>query len=167
VKYHAFVDGVEHVVTLDERQGNLEVTIDGRAVDVSWEEVDRLGQAALIVDGSSWGVSIERGGGETAVTVAGELHRVSVEDERERAAHAAERERSKGGGTIKSVMSGVVVEVLVAEGDAVEEGQPLLILEAMKMQNEIAAPAAGTVKRIHVSEAQVVGGGEKLVDLAG
>ena len=66
---------------------------------------------------------------------------------------------------MKSVMPGVVVSLLVAEGDAVEEGQPLLVLEAMKMQNEIAAPAAGSVRLIHVQEGEAVSAGAKLVEL--
>ena len=60
-------------------------------------------------------------------------------------------------------MPGVVVEVLVEVGASVEECQPILILEAMKMQNEIAAPATGTVESIFVEQGQAVGGGEKLV----
>ena len=62
-------------------------------------------------------------------------------------------------------MPGVVVSLLVNEGDVVEEGQPLLVLEAMKMQNEIAAPVAGVVKRVHVREAEAVSAGAKLVEI--
>lgn len=165
MNYHAFVDGTEHIISLSEELGHLRLEVDGEEVEVLWEEVDQLGQASLILDGRSFGVSIEDDGAGWAVTVAGELFRVLVEDEREHAAHAAERERGAGGGTVTSVMPGAVVSLLVAEGDAVEEGQPLLILEAMKMQNEIPAPSAGTVKRLHVSEGQTVAGGEKLVTL--
>ena len=91
---------------------------------------------------------------------------VELEDERERAAHAAESARGKGGGDVKAVMPGVVVDVLVAEGDEVEEGQALLILEAMKMQNEIGAPGDGIVKALHTSAGDAVGAGDKLVTLA-
>ena len=66
---------------------------------------------------------------------------------------------------MKSVMPGVVVSLLVTEGDVVEEGQPLLVLEAMKMQNEIAAPAAGAVRLIHVDEGEAVSAGAKLVEI--
>jgi biotin carboxyl carrier protein len=59
----------------------------------------------------------------------------------------------------------VVVELLVERGQAVEKGQPLLILSAMKMQNEIAAPAAGVVAQVHVSPGQAVSAGTKLVTL--
>ncbi|MDF1798244.1 MAG: acetyl-CoA carboxylase biotin carboxyl carrier protein subunit, partial [Planctomycetota bacterium] len=69
-------------------------------------------------------------------------------------------------GLLKAVMPGVVVEINVAVGDTVAEGQPLLILEAMKMQNEIGAPGEGVVKRIHVSQGEAVAAGAKLVELA-
>ena len=64
-------------------------------------------------------------------------------------------------------MPGVVVELLVAEGDPVTEGQPLLILEAMKMQNEIVAPGDGSVAAVHVEAGQAVASGDKLLTLKG
>jgi biotin carboxyl carrier protein len=61
-----------------------------------------------------------------------------------------------GGGTLSSPMPGKVVKILVAEGDKVEEGQTLLILEAMKMQNEYKAPTAGTITKVFVQEGTAV-----------
>jgi biotin carboxyl carrier protein len=58
-----------------------------------------------------------------------------------------------------------VVRVLVAEGAAVEAGQPLVIMESMKMETELVAGAAGTVARIHVTAGQVVAQGDPLVDV--
>ncbi|MBI5432765.1 MAG: acetyl-CoA carboxylase biotin carboxyl carrier protein subunit [Planctomycetes bacterium] len=63
-------------------------------------------------------------------------------------------------------MPGIVVKLLVKEGDTVVKDQPLLILEAMKMQNEITAPSDGVVKVVHVREREAVSGGAKLVLLA-
>ena len=65
--------------------------------------------------------------------------------------------------TVKSQMPGIVTRVLVEEGAEVEAGQSLLILEAMKMENEIRCAAAGTVEKILVSEQQTVNGGDPLV----
>lgn len=165
MKYFVTVNGIAHEVDVVERLGELAVKVDGRELDLSYEEVDNLGQVALISGGRSWGVSIEGDEHEVSCNIAGHLYAVAIEDERERAAHAAEREATKGGGTVKSVMPGVVVKLLVQEGAAVEKGQPLLILEAMKMQNEIAAPAAGVVKALHVREREAVASGAKLVTL--
>ncbi len=179
MKYFVDVNGGEHEVELVEHPGALRVLYDGQPVRVRYEEVDRLGQVALHIgdgtrggDGTGGGdrcyaVSIEGSSTEVLVTVAGHLYEVALEDERERAAHAAERSRPGGGGVVKSVMPGVVVKVLVSAGESVERDQPLLILEAMKMQNEIAAPHAGKVAAVHVREGQAVAGGAKLVSLSG
>ncbi len=165
MKYFVTVNGRAREVELVERLGKLEIAVDGRPMDLSYEEVDSLGQVALIEGGRSWGMSIE--GDEHSVTcsIAGRLYAVEIEDERERAAHAAERESTKGGGVVKSNMPGVVVKLLVKEGESVEKGQPLLVLEAMKMQNEIGAPGAGVVKALHVREKEAVSSGAKLVTL--
>jgi biotin carboxyl carrier protein len=165
MKYFVTVNGRAREVELVERLGKLEIAVDGRPMELSYEEVDSLGQVALIEGGRSWGMSIE--GDEHSVTcsIAGRLYAVEIEDERERAAHAAERESNKGGGVVKSNMPGVVVKLLVKDGDRVEKGQPLLVLEAMKMQNEIGAPGAGVVKTLHVREKEAVSSGAKLVTL--
>ena len=165
MKYYVNIGGTDREVTLEEKGGEWIVAVDGRSIDVTYREVDRLGQVAMTVDGRAFGVSIEGDESSAKVVVAGRAFDVELEDERERAAHAAERARAKKGGDLKSVMPGVVVQLLVNEGDQVEEGQPLLILEAMKMQNEIGASASGVVKKVHVAEGEAVGSGAKLLTL--
>jgi biotin carboxyl carrier protein len=79
------------------------------------------------------------------------------------------RQNRKGGpaslGDLSSPMPGQVQRLLVIEGDAVVAGQPLLVVEAMKMQLEIKAPHAGTVRRLLAREAQQVEAGVPLVEL--
>lgn len=166
MKYFVDVSGEEHEVELVERLGELSVRLDGEPIEVTYRDVDRLGQVGLFLGTKSFAVSIQGGAEEASVTVAGHAFDVTVEDERERAARQAERARGGGGGDVKSVMPGVVLRVLVEEGDEVQEGQALLILEAMKMQNELAAPRSGRVQRIHVAEGEAVASGAKLVTLA-
>ncbi|MGB0332962.1 MAG: biotin/lipoyl-containing protein [Planctomycetota bacterium] len=137
-----------HEVELTERLGELIVHLDGEPCEVEYAEADNLGQIVLIHGGKSYAMSIEGGPHEIAITIAG--HRAA----------------NKGGGLLKAVMPGVVVEVLVQAGEAVTGGQPLLILEAMKMQNEIGAPGDGVVKTLHASAGDAVGAGDKLVTLA-
>ena len=165
MKYFVNVNGHDHEVDLRERLGELLVEVDGEPMDLVYEEVDKLGQVLAIVGGSSFGVSIEGDSSKAGITIAGHFYDVEIEDERERAAHAAARAAGAGGGVVKSVMPGIVVSLLVAEGDTVEEGQPLLVLEAMKMQNEISAPVAGVVRRILVGEGEAVSAGAKLVEI--
>jgi len=165
MKYFVEVNGRPHEVDVIERLGELKVSVDGKLLDIHYEEVDQLGQVSLRSGTRSFGVSIEGDAQRVTATIAGHLYEATIEDERERAAHAAERERPAGTGAVVSVMPGIVVEISVAPGEAVEKGQPLLILEAMKMQNEIRAPASGTVKSIHVAKGVAVAGGTKLVTL--
>jgi biotin carboxyl carrier protein len=69
-------------------------------------------------------------------------------------------------GVIKALMPGRIVRVMVAKGDTVRKGTGLLVLEAMKMENEIAAPADGVVDEIFVESGQTVEGGTELVHIA-
>lgn len=165
MRYYVTVNGRDHEVELVERLGELSVTVDGAPLEVRYEEVDLLGQVALFAGLKSYGMSIEGDQNRITATIAGHLYEVFIEDERERAAHAAERAAGGRGGVLNAVMPGVVVELLVSAGDAVEAGQPLLILEAMKMQNEIAAEVAGVISAVHVSKGQAVEGGAKLVTI--
>lgn len=165
MRYFVAVNGRAHEVEVVERLGVLKLKVDGTAFDASYEEVDDLGQVVINHDGRSYGLSIEGDENEVAITLAGHFYDVKLEDERERAAHAAERASGKSGGVVTSVMPGVVVEILVTKGQEIEKGAPLLILSAMKMQNEIAAVVSGTVKDIHVAAGQAVAAGAKLITI--
>ncbi|MEI2693151.1 MAG: biotin/lipoyl-containing protein [Anaerolineae bacterium] len=70
-----------------------------------------------------------------------------------------------GAGSLEAAMPGLVLDVLVAEGDEVTQGQPLVLLSAMKMELRIAAPAAGRVLKIHCQAGQVVERGQVLVEM--
>lgn len=167
MKYFVEVNGVEHVVELTERLGEVLLSVNGDPIAMDFVEVDRLGQFAIIVGERSYGVSIDGDEQSQALTIAGQQYRIEIEDERERAASAASRASGAKGGTVKAIMPGVVVQVMVKEGDQVVAGQPLLILEAMKMQNEIAAPVAGTVARLFAEPGKAVASGERLVLIEG
>lgn len=71
-----------------------------------------------------------------------------------------------GGGVVKALMPGRIVRILVQKGDTVKKGAGLLILEAMKMENEIQAPADGVIEEVFVEVGQAVEGGADLVVLA-
>jgi biotin carboxyl carrier protein len=166
VKYFVEIAGREHEVDLEERLGQLSVTVDGDSVGLSYDDIDDQGQLLVISRGQSYGVSIEGDQNRIGITIAGHLYDVRIEDERERAAHAAERAEASAGGLVKAVMPGVVVQVLVEVGAEVAAGEPLLILEAMKMQNEIGAPSAGVVQELHVSKGEAVSAGARLITLS-
>ena len=82
---------------------------------------------------------------------------------RERARRAAEASGHSGPAEVRAIIPGVVVSVAVAPGDAVAAGQQLLVVEAMKMQNELPAPRAGVVTRVEVGERSTIDIGDLLV----
>ena len=68
-----------------------------------------------------------------------------------------------GSGEVRTPMQGTIIKVLVADGDTVETGQPVVVLEAMKMENNLLATCAGTVSEVRVSAGDLVGGGDLVV----
>jgi biotin carboxyl carrier protein len=90
-----------------------------------------------------------------------------AESERSRALSAALGHKAGGAGegTVSSPMPGRVLKVLVAEGDVVEAGAALVVVEAMKMENELAAGKSGRVAKVHVSPGQTVENGAPLITI--
>jgi len=132
-------------------------------------EVDLLaaGNAvySILVEGRSYEVDIVPGEEGMTVLVRGEPYYVKIQDERTgrlRAATAKGRVQA-GRRTVASPMPGKVVKHLVKVGDAVEAGQGVIVVEAMKMENELRAPGPGTVREIRAPEGAVVAGGAPLV----
>ena len=111
----------------------------------------------VIIDGTEFEVELEVDGDTWKATVEGQTFEVKVPD----AGPAPKQRRSSGGKTKKSGkvsanIPGKVVTLEVEIGDVVSEGQVVMILEAMKMQNEIQAPVSGTVTEIHCEEGQSI-----------
>lgn len=101
-------------------------------------------------------------GADLSVDVRGQHHDVRVQDPRRKALQSASGE---GAGTIRTQMPGRVIRVLVGVGDTVEKGQPVVVVEAMKMENEIKAPRAGAIARILVGEGDLVESKATLIEL--
>ena len=120
---------------------------------------------SMIVDGRLADVIVERAKANVVVQLFGHRIEVEVEDERQRAASAVAGARTSGKQEILAPMPGSVVELLVSVGDKVDEGQTLLVLEAMKMQNPIQSEVAGVVTKVCVSKGTAVAGDAVLIEL--
>ena len=104
---------------------------------------------------------VVRAGNERHVAVGGDAYTLSLPEKR-----GSKRGGAAGGsGDLTAQMPGQVRELLAAEGDAVERGQPILLLEAMKMEIRVTAPVAGTVKRLLVKAGDVVERGQRLAEI--
>jgi biotin carboxyl carrier protein len=104
--------------------------------------------------------------GEYGVLIEGTRYEVTVQDERVRRLAAATRPPQAGGEvTVRAPIPGLVIKVLVAAGQEVVEGESLLILEAMKMENELRTPRAGVVHEVRVAPGAQVAHGQVLVTI--
>lgn len=146
--------------------GSYVVTIGDRDYEVDTRALGPF-VISLLVSGESHETAVFRSrDGHYSVGWRGRSFEVELVDP---LTHLAEEARGasgqRGKETITAYMPGRVVDIRVADGDAVEAGQTLLVLEAMKMQNEIQSDRAGTVKRILVASGQAVEGGDPLVEI--
>ena len=121
------------------------------------------GAVSLLVDGRSYDVELDESGDEVQVLVGFELLTVDVADERALRLRAGAAGFSVSGKVLVTApMPGKVVRVLVTPGTEVTEGQGLVVVEAMKMENELKSPKAGKVLEILCKEGQAVENGAKL-----
>ncbi len=138
--------------------------LDGREIPVDVVS-GRNGALSLLLNGRSYEVKQETMGAETNVVVGHERFSAAVRDPR------SFRSRSRAGATeqgvmkIKAPMPGKVVRVLAGVGTQVELGQSVIVIEAMKMQNELKAPKNGVVKKINVAEGAAVDAGQALAEV--
>jgi len=141
------------------------VTIDGQVREIDARAV-RPGVWSLVIDGHAYVVDLDKRRAGVAASVGANEVMLQVEDalHRRLAAAAAPRGERKGD-AIKAPIAGKVVKVLVAIGDVVAPGSAVIVLEAMKMENELVSERGGTVKAVHKQAGQAVDTGELLVEL--
>jgi biotin carboxyl carrier protein len=160
------VEGTTFLVEVDDRPaGGLEVRIDGQPVEVD-ARLPLSGAGSLLLDGVSYLVDVRDGRGTTEVVVDGEVLRVHVEGIAGRRASPPAPDGAGPGQRLTAPMPGKVAAVLVEVGQRVERGAGLVVLEAMKMENEFRATGSGTVSEIHVKPGQAVDAGDVLVVIA-
>jgi biotin carboxyl carrier protein len=166
MRYVVEIDGERVEVDVD---GDL-VRIDGETLRARLSETPGTPALQLTVGDAVHRVLARREGerGRYALTVDGRSYRAEALDERTRAIRdlSAATAAAAGPAPLVAPMPGLVVRVQVAEGDAVAAGQALVVMEAMKMENELRATTAGTVRRVAVAPGTAVEKGAVLVELA-
>lgn len=149
MKYITTVNGTQYTVEiLDERH----VKINDQVIEVDLTNLDDQPLYSLLANGKSFEAFVYPHEGQWQVLVRGTLYEVLVVDEREHRLRrqAGGKVAESGPFTLKAPMPGLIVAVPVAEGQEVKKGDVLVILESMKMQNELKSPRDGVVTRVRV-----------------
>jgi biotin carboxyl carrier protein len=164
-KFAVKIDGQERVVELDDEH----VRVDGAELSLSvesggpgiWVLRDGIEQTVAHVDGSAPKLTVEirRPGGDPIVVTA------EVSDARRPEAETAQAAHATGPATLRSPIPGRVAKLLAKVGDKVAAGQTLIVLEAMKMENELRAPRAGTLSELRCAEGAPVEAGRDLATI--
>jgi glutaconyl-CoA/methylmalonyl-CoA decarboxylase subunit gamma len=160
--------GRDRTVTVDGPQadGTFLVTVDGAERRVDARAI-RPGTWSLVIEGRSFVVDLDSRRNGVAASVGASEALLQVEDalHRRLAQAAGARGAAAHGEAIRAPIAGKVVKVLVELGEQVESGKPVIVLEAMKMENELVAERGGTVTAVHKTSGQAVDTGDLLVEL--
>jgi biotin carboxyl carrier protein len=155
------LDGSEHELLIEPSEnGGLRLIFDGQSFETSVRNV-APGEYSVLVGDRSFNFVVGRAGGELTVSSRHGLNRVAFFANR-RAPSAAPVGQAAGRAEIRAMMPGRVVEVTVKVGEHVERGQGIVVIEAMKMENEVKSPRAGTIVQVGVAVGQTVEKGDIL-----
>lgn len=162
MKYITSVNGQEYVIEIDQEN---EIKVNGERRVIDFQELAEGGTLSLLIDHRSLEAIVEERDDAWEVLLHGELYTVHVQDERSYRLAQARGQLTDATEAliIRSPMPGLILDVLVEEGTRVEKGQTVVILESMKMENELRAGRDGVVTRVHVSKGDSV---EKNQELA-
>ncbi|RME82957.1 MAG: biotin/lipoyl-binding protein [Caldilineae bacterium] len=165
MKYHAQVEDQTYEIEIEDTGT---VRLGDRCFQTDLLQVGPLGLYSLLIDHASYELIVEEIQFGYRVTLEGRSYEVKVADERQLRLAGGETVQLAPGGelAIRAPIPGLVVRVLVEEGQEVEMNQPVVILEAMKMENELRTPRAGVVSQIKVAAGESVEQGAELILLS-
>lgn len=153
----------EVILDVDERGvAHYKVVLDGKEISVDAHKVE-TNTWSIIVDGKVYEVDLEVKDGEFEILIKGDSYSMRVLNEQKRALSRVADSAEGGKQVITSPMPGKVVRILVEEGEEVDSQQGVIVIEAMKMENEFKSKSPGKVKEIFISEGDIVEGGDKLL----
>ncbi len=161
--YNVTIDGTAFRLDLDLDQApaRWRCLVDGREVqiDAVLVQPDVL---SVLIDGKAYQIRRERLATDLRIWVGDQPYTAEVSDPRSLRSRKARADRGKGPRPLVAPMPGKVVRFLVGENSPVEAGQGVVVVEAMKMQNEIRSPKKGTVRKLAVAEGAAVNAGDVL-----
>jgi len=167
VDYSARLFDKEYIVSLDELGSRIDLKLNGKPCEFSFTKRKNKHRFLMLIDSMSYDVEVNRTDGKFSVFVHGRGFEVAAEDERlaklrEVAGLDAEQADQM---EIIAPMPGLVIELLKSDGDSVSKGEGVIVIEAMKMENELKAASDGVIKEVLVKPGQAVDKGDCLVKL--
>jgi biotin carboxyl carrier protein len=156
------IDNQRETITVRPARDRLQVFLRNQSFDVDLAKISENGYS-LILNGHSYHAVIITVNETLQVLVDGICFEVSILDPKRFRSDESGFDSSIGPSPVLSPMPGKVVRLLVGLGDSVKEGQGVVVVEAMKMQNELKATKAGKVERVNVVENQTVNAGDSLL----
>jgi biotin carboxyl carrier protein len=162
MKYQVCIE--EHTFDVNIDQDGI-ITVDGEPVAFDFGEVDGMGLYSLLVNNESFEALVEQSADVYKVLMRGYMYDVHVLDERSRILQRRSSLMAPDTGevSVRAPMPGLIVEVPVEVGQEVEAGQKVVILESMKMENELKTPRGGRVERVNVKKGDSVEQNEALI----
>ena len=162
--YIATSGGREHRLDVRQDREGLHVRLDDREYPVDLLRVDPS-LYSLLIGGRSYEIDVLETEEALVVLVDGQPFQVEIQEEQQRHLRAAagKGETKTGKRIVTAPMPGKVVKLLVKPGDAVQPGDGVVVVEAMKMENEVHTPVSGVVEKIYVAEGDSVNPDEVLV----
>jgi biotin carboxyl carrier protein len=159
--YHVGINGRNYRLELAREQGCWQCRLDGRSIpiDAVLAGRDRL---SLLIEGKSYEIKRERTGSDTSVWVGNAGYAAEVRDPRSLLGRKGKAGDQSGPRKLVASMPGKIVRVLVGENAEVDAGQGIVVVEAMKMQNEIKSPKKGRVQKLMAREGANVNAGDVL-----
>lgn len=168
---------MKYVVSWQERTWEVEVSgtrpdycvrIDGKEYPVDVHALGDPSMLSVLLDHTSYLTHVvpsRNSSDHWDVSVGGKFARIEVLDELSSMAKQMHAAQSGGSFVLNAPMPGLIVDIKVQVGDHVEVGTPIIVMEAMKMQNELASEIEGTVRQIHAAPQEAVESGAKLVEI--
>ena len=160
--YEIVVEGCIQKLELEWSDEKAQVSFSGKSFQVNVGKISE-DHFSLILNGYSYDVIVNSQPSNFQVFVNGMPFNIELYDPRKARLFSSGEMTDSGPKVVSSSMPGKVVKLLVSEGETVKKGQGLIVIEAMKMQNELESPKAGRISQINVSENQAVNNEDPLL----
>lgn len=164
MRYITHIEEQEFIIVIDRDD---QIMVNGQPYNIDFQQLSEGGMLSLLLNNRSLEAIVEERDEAWEVLLRGELYSVQVQDER---AYRLAKARGTAGEThgevvVKSPMPGLIVAVAVKPGQEIKKGEQVIILESMKMENELRSPRDGVVHRVHVSQGASVEKDQALVTI--